>query len=253
MKHECVIMGDFNLLHIDCSLQQPIPAPGSKLLQFFADNGLSRHVQKPTRQNDINFDIGITTEEALLVTLQIKDKIGDHQAIQFLLQLEKEETTVEKTNYNFRRANFETMRADLDDERLLRLIVNSDAAQGFKLLKNKILEYCRRHIPKKHITHHGSTMMSSSPSQDVREPIMKERGTKLTKPVLNTSLLDGWLKAQRSKPNATRKSILQDYAKLTLKASTSTSMTEELSEIMYDHSKHPLAILSPLTMTWPTL
>ena len=33
----------------------------------------------------------ITTEEALLVTLQIKDKIGDHQAIQFLLQTEEED------------------------------------------------------------------------------------------------------------------------------------------------------------------
>ena len=70
----------------------------------------------------------ITTEEALLVTLQIKDKIGDHQAIQFSLQIETEETALKKTNYNFRRANFEAMRADLDDERLERLIVNSDAA-----------------------------------------------------------------------------------------------------------------------------
>ena len=70
-------------------------------------------------------------------------------------------------------------------------------------------------------------MMSSSPSQDIREPMMKERGTTLTKPVLNTSLLDGWLKEQRSKPNPTRKSMLQDYAKLTLKASTPTSMREE--------------------------
>ena len=34
------------------------------------------------------------------------------------------------------------MHADLDDERLQHLIVNSDAAQGFELLKNKILESC---------------------------------------------------------------------------------------------------------------
>ena len=46
------------------------------------------------------------------------------------------------------------------------------------------------------ITHHELTMMSSRSSQDVREPMMKERGTTLTKPVLNTSLLDGWLKEQ---------------------------------------------------------
>ena len=71
----------------------------------------------------------ITTEGELLVTLQIKDKIWDHQAIQFSLQIEKEETAIEKTNYNFRRANFEAMRADLDN-RLERLIVSSDAAHG---------------------------------------------------------------------------------------------------------------------------
>ena len=43
-QHDCVIMGDFNLPHIVWSLQQPTPTPGSKLLQFIADNGLSQHV-----------------------------------------------------------------------------------------------------------------------------------------------------------------------------------------------------------------
>ena len=84
----------------------------------------------------------ITTEEALLVTLQIKDKIGD-QAIQFSLQIEKE-PAIEKTNYNFRMANFELMCADLDDDRHEYLIVVkiSDAkkkdffAPCFFLLKN---------------------------------------------------------------------------------------------------------------------
>ena len=79
------------------------------------------------------------------MTLQIKDKIGYRQAIQFSFQIEKQET---KTNYNFRRVNFEAMHADLDDERLERLTVNSDAALGFELLKNNILQYCRRHISK---------------------------------------------------------------------------------------------------------
>ena len=98
---------------------------------------LSQHVLEPTRQNNI-LDLLITTEEALLVTLQIMDKIWDHQAIQFLLQTEKEETAVEKPNYYFRMANFEAMRAD-HDERLERLIVNSDATQGFELLRRKSL------------------------------------------------------------------------------------------------------------------
>ena len=52
---ECVIMGDFNLPYIDWSLQRP---------QFIADNGLSKRVQEPTRQNNI-LDLVITTEEAV--------------------------------------------------------------------------------------------------------------------------------------------------------------------------------------------
>ena len=92
----------------------------------------------------------------------------------------------------------EAMCADLD-ERLERLVVNSDAAQGFELSRTKslnlIIDISTRNTLLS-ITHHGSTMMSSSPSQDVREPMMKEKGTTLTKPVLNTSLLDGWSKEQ---------------------------------------------------------
>ena len=128
-------MGDFNLPSIYWSLHRTTPAPGSKLLQFIADHSLSQDVQELTRQNNI-LDLVIATEEALLVILQIKDKIGDHQVIQFSLQIEKEETAIEKTNYNFRRANFEAINACLylHDERLQHLIVNSDAAQGFELL-----------------------------------------------------------------------------------------------------------------------
>ena len=66
------------------------------------------------RQTNI-LDLVITTE-TLLMTFQVKGKIEDHQAIKFSLQIEKEETAVEKTNYNLRRANFATMRDDHDDE-----------------------------------------------------------------------------------------------------------------------------------------
>ena len=88
--------------HINWSLQRPTPAPGSKLQQFIADNGLSQHVLEPTRQNNIH-DLVITTEEALIVTSQFKDKICDHQANQFALQIEKEETAVEKTKFKFQK------------------------------------------------------------------------------------------------------------------------------------------------------
>ena len=122
-------MRDCNLPHIDWSLQRPTPTPGSKLMQFIAYDGRSHHVQEPTVQNNILEQV-ITTGEALIVALQIKDKIGDHRAIQYSLQIEKEATPVSNNNYNFRRANFDAMRDDLDDEILELLVVNSDAAPG---------------------------------------------------------------------------------------------------------------------------
>ena len=39
-------------------------------------------------------------------------------------------------------------------------IANSDAAQWFEFLKNKILESCRRHIPKKYITINNPSLIN---------------------------------------------------------------------------------------------
>ena len=52
------------------------------------------YVKEPTWQYNL-LDLVITTEVALLVTLQFKDKIGDRQEIEFSLQIEKEETAID--------------------------------------------------------------------------------------------------------------------------------------------------------------
>ena len=65
-----------------------------------------------------------------------------------------------------RRANFDTMHDDLDDERLECFIINSDATQGFEL-KNRILESCRIHIPKKHITINNPSWINNDVKQSI--------------------------------------------------------------------------------------
>ena len=112
-QHECVIMGVFNLPNLDSTIQRPTPAPGNKLMQLLADNILTQHVYKTTRQNNI-LDLVISAEEVLIVHLQIIDKILDHQAIQYSIKTEKKNMDTEKSTYNFRRANFDTMKTELD-------------------------------------------------------------------------------------------------------------------------------------------
>ena len=145
------------------------------------------------------------------------------------------------TNYNFRRGNFEAMRADLDHQRLEHLIVNSDAAQGFELLKNKILESCLRQdsrilflrssprntLPSK--THHGATMMCKQSiarrHSDYDE--IKRNNTDETSAEYFTARRGLIKRAIQQAKHNNWKSMLLDYAKLTIKASTPTSMREK--------------------------
>ena len=131
-QHECVIMDDFNLPNIDWTLERPTPSPSNKLMQLLADNNLTQHVHETTRQNNI-LDLVISTEE-LNVNLKIIDKIGDHQAITFAIKTEKENIACEKNNYNFRRANFDAMRTELDYQTFEQPIVRNNAELGFVIL-----------------------------------------------------------------------------------------------------------------------
>ena len=124
-------MGDFNLLNIDWKLERPTPAPGNKLIQLHADNNLiqQQHEHETTRQNNI-LNLVISTEEELTVNLKITDKIGDHQTITFSIKIEKGNIASEK-NYNFRRANFDAMRTELDCHSFEQPIIRNNAEFGF--------------------------------------------------------------------------------------------------------------------------
>ena len=64
-------------------------------MQLLADNNLTQHVHETTRQNNI-LDQVISTEKELIVYLKIKEKNGDHQAIQFSIKTENGNRASEK-------------------------------------------------------------------------------------------------------------------------------------------------------------
>ena len=123
-------MGDFNLPNIDWTLERPTPAPGNKLMQLLADKNLTQHVHETTRQNNI-LDLVISTEEELIVNRKLTDKIGDHQAITFSSKTVKGNIASEKNNCNFRRANFDAMRTELEYQTFEQPIDRKNAELGF--------------------------------------------------------------------------------------------------------------------------
>ena len=98
--------------------------------------------------NILHMDLVVSTEEELIVNLKITDKIGDHQAITFSIKTEKGNIASGKNNYNFRRANFDAMRSELDYQTFEQPIVSNNAELGFEILNNRVNDASKRHILK---------------------------------------------------------------------------------------------------------
>ena len=113
---------------------------------------------KTTRENNI-LDLVISTEEKLIVNLKITDKIGDHQAIIFSIKTKNGNIASGKHNYNFKRTNFDAMRTELDYQTLEQPIVRNNAELGFEILKNRVNDTSKRHIPKRQAMHYQQSIV----------------------------------------------------------------------------------------------
>ena len=137
-------------------------------------------MHETTRQNNI-LDLVISTEEELIVNLKITDKIRDHQALTFSIRTEKGNTASEKNNYNFRRAYFDAMRTELYYQTFEQPIVRNNAQLGFEILKNKINDASRRHIPKRWATINNLSWINN----DVKHAIGRRPRAYETKRMIN--------------------------------------------------------------------
>ena len=131
-------------------------------------------------QNNI-LDLVISTEEELIVNLKIIDKIEDHQAIQYVIKIEKENMASEKINYNFKRANFDAMRTELDYQTFEQPIVRNNEVLGFKILQNRVNEASRRHIPRRRATINNPSWIDN----DVKQAIGRRQRAYAAKTMIN--------------------------------------------------------------------
>ncbi|KAF2367436.1 Endonuclease/exonuclease/phosphatase [Trinorchestia longiramus] len=135
-SHETLIMGDFNLSHINWTIRQS-QASGSKLIDLINTNSLQQHVNELTRRNNIP-DLVMTTPELSINRLDVTDKIGDHQMIDFTLDVHDPNTrTRHKEVFDYKRANFELMKEELGSNNYEVLMSNKNAQECYMILKEK--------------------------------------------------------------------------------------------------------------------
>ncbi|KAF2351854.1 Endonuclease/exonuclease/phosphatase [Trinorchestia longiramus] len=147
--HETLIMGDFNLPHMNWTTRQS-QAPGSKLIDLMNTNSLQQHVNEPTRGNNILYLVMTTTDSTN--GLEVTDKIGDHQMIDFSLAVQDPNTrTQHKQVLDYKRANFKLMKKDHGSNNYEVLMSNKNAEECYMILKEKIATATKHHTPRKRI------------------------------------------------------------------------------------------------------
>ena len=72
-----------------------------------------------------------------------------------------------KKNYNFRRVNFDAMRTELDYQTFEQPIVRNNAELGFAILKNRINDASRRHIPIRPATSKNPSLINNDVKQAI--------------------------------------------------------------------------------------
>ncbi|KAF2352090.1 hypothetical protein FHG87_017153 [Trinorchestia longiramus] len=114
-------------------------------------NSLQQHVNEPTRGNNI-LDLVMTTTDLSINGLEVTDKIGDHQMIDFSVKVQDPNIrTQHKQVLDYKRTTFELMKEDLGSYNYEVLLSNKNAEECYTILKDKIATTTEHHIPRKRI------------------------------------------------------------------------------------------------------
>ncbi|KAF2344520.1 hypothetical protein FHG87_024723 [Trinorchestia longiramus] len=133
-------------------------------------NSLQQHVNEPipwVRRNNI-LDLVMTTTDLSINGLEVTDKIGDQQMIDFSLEVQDPNTkTQHKQVLDHKRAKFELMKEELGSHNY-EVLMSKKKQECYMILKDKIATATEHHIPRKRIR---PTNTPSSFSQEIKRLI----------------------------------------------------------------------------------
>ncbi|KAF2357909.1 hypothetical protein FHG87_011336 [Trinorchestia longiramus] len=114
-------------------------------------NSLQQHVNEPTNGNNI-LDLVMTTTDLSINGLEVTDKIGDDQIIEFSLEVQYPNTrTQHKQVLDYKRANFELMKEELGSHNYEVLMSNKNTQECYMKIKEKIATATEHYIPRKRV------------------------------------------------------------------------------------------------------
>ena len=144
-NNDAVILGDFNLPHIDWQTFTGVERESHNMLDFLEDNFLNQLVSEPTRENNI-LDLVIASQDHLITNVIVGEHLGscDHKVVR--AEINTATNIVENKTFvpNFRRGNFERLRSELSN---LSLPATEHVQDLWSYFKNNLLTQQSNFIP----------------------------------------------------------------------------------------------------------
>ena len=144
-NNESLILGDFNLPHIEWQSLSGVERESHSMLEFLEDNFLTQLVSEPTRENSI-LDLVIASQDHLINKVTVGEHLGscDHKVVRVEINTTTRVMENKTLVPNFRRGNFVHLRNALSE---LSLPATAQVDEAWSYFKNQLLTQQRYFIP----------------------------------------------------------------------------------------------------------
>ena len=174
-KHKVVIVGDFNFPHIDWEAHSVKGLDGLEFVKCVQDSFLQQYIEVPTRDGAV-LDLLLGNAIGQLTDVCVGEHFGssDHNSISFNIIMEKDRTGPRVEIFDWRKANFEEMRRDLERVDWGKLFYGKDVIEKWRSFKDEIMRVQNLYVP---VRLKGKVKGLKAPwfSRDIRNLVRKKR------------------------------------------------------------------------------
>ncbi|XP_059807923.1 uncharacterized protein LOC132382078 [Hypanus sabinus] len=172
-KHKVVIVGDFNFPHVDWEAHSVKGLDGLEFVKCVQDSFLQQYIEVPTRDGAV-LDLLLGNAIGQLTDVCVGEHFGssDHNSISFNIIMEKDRTGPRVEIFDWRKANFEGMRRDLERVDWVKLFYGKDVIEKWRSFKGEIMRVQNLYVRVK-----GKVKGLRAPwfSRDIRNLVQKKR------------------------------------------------------------------------------
>ena len=151
ISENSIIVGDLNYPHINWELMSG-NSQATDFIEIINEKFLTQHVTFPTHDGGNTLDLVLSNIPNRVESVTDCGKLGnsDHVIISSVVKFDLISNVPSHTVWDFRKANFEGMRAEIAKIKWNEILIN-DVDSDWEVFKNRFNDMCQKFVPKKSV------------------------------------------------------------------------------------------------------